>query len=192
MAEEERRRYGDAATAPGSARGDAAFTRLVEDFQGPLFAQILRSVKDRGRAADLLQETFLRAYRALPRFSFEAGLRTWLGRIAHNLSIDESRRRRPAISLDAPRGERCGRLLDALRAPDGDPVAATLREEARQQVLRALESLPPLYAEIVQLRVYERLRYKDIAKITGAQPGALKQRMLKATKLLRTVLERGG
>ncbi len=187
----ERELYGDALDAPGSPAGDAAFARLVADFQGRLYAQILRSVGDHHRARDVLQEVFLRAYRALPRFDFGAGLRTWLGRIATNLCIDQARRTRPEISLEAPRGTRCQSLRELLRDTSPGPDTQLLQKEARGAVRRAVAGLPPLYAEIVQLRIYEGLSYADIAEITGARQGALKQRMLKANQLLRSKLERG-
>lgn len=191
MSSQERERYAAAVDEPGSPEGDEAFTRLVAEFQGRLYAQIIRSVGDSHRAHDLLQEVFLRAYRALPRFDFGASLRTWLGRIARNLCVDQARRTRPEVSLEAQRGTRCASLRELLRASEPGPDTQLLQKEARAAVRRAVAGLPPLYAEIVQLRIYERLSYADIAAITGARPGALKQRMLKASRLLRDTLERG-
>jgi len=166
---------------PESAAAHQAFAEIVEELQGPIYAQIRRSQRDLGRAQDLLQETFLRVFRSLPTYDGRAPLRAWVGRIARNLCIDESRRTRPGQDLRTESGtgiveRRAGEVPTAERLLS--------KVEEREQVRAALGELPPLYREIVHLRVYEGLPYAEIALLLDCSVGAAKQRMHKAIRLL--------
>jgi RNA polymerase sigma-70 factor (ECF subfamily) len=83
-----------------SAGDHRAFVELVRSFESDLRALAFRLLLDRDRIDDALQEAFLRAFRALPRFRGDASVKTWLHRITTNVCIDELRRRRPVESLD--------------------------------------------------------------------------------------------
>jgi len=176
----------------GTREGDAAFAEIVDLVGDRVFAQILSSVGRPERARELLQETFLRAYQALPRFSQQARLRTWIGAIAGNLCIDESRRqaagRGQVRSLDDP-GEGSGLGTVAILA-SADPTAdaQAIAEEERMRVREAVSDLPAIYRDVVHLRAYEGLSYAEIAEILSCTVGAAKQRMHHATRLLRQVL----
>jgi RNA polymerase sigma-70 factor (ECF subfamily) len=176
----------------GSPEGDAAFAAIVERLQGRVFTQILGRVSDRERARELLQETFLRAYEALPRFRPEAKLRTWVGRIAQNLCVDEARRqaagRGSVRSLDDPGAGSGLGLVATLSGVEGDAAAKAVEAEERAQVRQAVARLKPIYREIVHLRVYEDLTYAEIAELLGCSASAAKQRMFQATQLLRKEL----
>ncbi|MDQ2941096.1 MAG: sigma-70 family RNA polymerase sigma factor, partial [Chloroflexota bacterium] len=76
------------------AQRDAAFERLFDEFSAPIFNYVLRMVADRDRAADITQDTFIKAHRKLDSLADESSRRSWLYRIATNTAIDEMRRRR--------------------------------------------------------------------------------------------------
>lgn len=176
----------------GTPEGDAAFAEIVDLVGGRVFAQILSSVRRPERARELLQETFLRAYQALPRFSQQASLRTWIGRIAANLCVDESRRmaagRGDVRSLDDPgAGSGIGQVA-VLSSPEPSADVQAMQAEERARVREAVADLPDIYRDVVHLRVYESMPYAEIAAILGCGVGAAKQRMHHATRLLRQVL----
>ena len=101
---------GGSGTGSGNPRPpratDAAFEALVKHYQTRIYNHIARMVQDPAEAEDLAQETFVRAYQALAHFRGEASFQTWLYRIASNLAIDASRRRKrrewQTLSLDDP------------------------------------------------------------------------------------------
>ena len=82
----------------------AAFDRLFEEFSAPIYNYVLRMVGDPDRAADVTQDTFIKAYRKLDSLTDEHSTKSWLYRIATNTAIDEMRRRRwvSPIGIDDP------------------------------------------------------------------------------------------
>jgi len=178
------------------ADAEAAFAQIVDRLGGRILAQILNHVGNEARARELLQETFIRAYQALPRYRPEARLRTWVGRIAQNLCVDEARRqaagRGQVLSLDDPgTGSGLG-LVATLSGGEGDAQAQAIEAEERARVQAAVAELRLIHREIVTLRVYEGLSYAEIAEIVGCGEAAARQRMHQATRLLRDVLSESG
>jgi RNA polymerase sigma-70 factor (ECF subfamily) len=174
----------DELTLARAQRGEPAACRaLVERYQRPVFALISRMLAGRDPAAieDLAQETFLRAFRALPRFDAAgpARLSSWILSIAARLSIDELRRKpAPVVDLDAAAG-----LAAAERADE------TLARRALQQaILRALAELAPEYRAAFLLREAHGLEYAEIARSLGIDLGTVKSRLARARVALREAL----
>lgn len=177
------------------AGGDAdAFEVLVQRHQRAVLNFVYRSVRDRARAEELLQEIFLRVVRARARYSQTAKFTTWLYTIARNLCVDESRRavHRRTVSLDAPRGNTMGgdtrNLLDTTAAhqPSLDEVA---RGPYRQQrIAAAIENLPVEQSEVFLLRQLQGMSFKDIAGIVGVTENTVKSRMRYALEKIRVEL----
>src|SRR5262245_44531797 len=162
-------------------RGEAAACRaLVVKYQRAVFALLSRMLAPSGRIAmveDLAQETFLRAFRALPAFDRggRARLSTWLLTIATRLCIDELRQMNPPLeSLD--------------RAAD---VAAPTRTDARAEaraLARAVAQLSPEYRAAFLLRELHELEYDEIARALGIDLGTVKSRLARARAALREAL----
>ncbi len=166
--------------------GDTGLYRLLVERHSPaVFNAALRLVGARETAADITQETFLRAYQALPRFDLERPLAPWLCRIAVNLSLNWLKRRRPTVSLDSPS------LAPAVLAdqPSTDPQTALLRQERRQILHRAIQSLPPEQRAIIELRHFQGLSYEEIAASLNLTLGNVKTRLYRARRHLRQILE---
>lgn len=173
-----------------SPAGDRAFTELIDRHQQSMMGQIMAAVANHDLAIDILQECFLRAYRALPKCHDDTRIRAWLGRIAHNLCIDEIRKRKGARgtikSLDQADCDGQS-LMSKVESPDKGPSQFALAAETKSQLQNSLSALNPLSREIIQLRVYDELPYKEIAQILNCSEGAAKQRMHQALSDLRKV-----
>src|SRR6266571_3323060 len=109
---------------------------------------------------DLVQETFIRAFRALRRFRGQCQFRTWLMTIGGNVLKDASRRARVVP------------LGDDLRATDGDPHERAVAGEAERRLVAGLEQLPRMQREVFLLRAQQGLEYGEIAAALGTTPGA--------------------
>jgi RNA polymerase sigma-70 factor, ECF subfamily len=158
-------------------QGDsAAFTLLVERHQDELYTMALRLLGVPADAADVVQETFLRAYMNLPRLR-ALSVRGWLYRVAVNASRDVQRRavRRPAGPLED--GE--GKVLD-LPSPDVGPEAAAESRERLAAIQAALQALPEDYRVAVVLRDVNDLSYEEIAVALRVPLGTVKSRLSRA------------
>jgi RNA polymerase sigma-70 factor (ECF subfamily) len=138
---------------------------------------------------DLSQEVFIRVYKSLARFEYDASLYSWIYRIAVNLCIDEIRRKkiRKAISLEFI----TDRKLEREKRSKEQPTAADplLAKEKRQVILEALQKLSPSHRTVILLREYEDLSYAEIAKTLHISAQAVKSRIFRAREELRTLLK---
>lgn len=176
------------------AAGDVdAFALLVERYERPLFNFILRSVRDRERAEDLLQDVFVRVVQNASSFKGDAKLSTWLYTIARNLCIDASRKMvfRRHRSLDAPGEGRDGdgaamveRVAGSTPTADRQAIGGAVGEA----IQRAVEELPEEQREVFLLREVEHLPFKEIAEIVGVPENTVKSRMRYALERLQEAL----
>ena len=185
----------DEALAMRAAAGDASsFATLVERYQHRVYRLTCRLTNETD-AADVLQETFLQAFRSVATFRGEARFGTWLYRIATNASLmhRRSRARRPTEPLDPflPRFDRDGRH-------DATPEELTIASRADELLDRAalaskardgLARLPDLYRDAFVLRDLEEMSTADVAGILGIEPAAVRQRVHRARLLLRGFLQ---
>jgi RNA polymerase sigma-70 factor (ECF subfamily) len=171
------------------ARELGAFEDLLAHFERPVYSLCFRLLGDAEEARDAAQETFLKVYRGLSGFRGEAGLKTWIYRIAINQAMNQQRwwRRRhrdDTVSLDLTRGdsETLGNLLPASSASPEQLAIATEREAS---ILRALAEIKPEYRITLVLREIEELSYEEIAKTLGISIGTVKSRIARGREELR-------
>ncbi len=168
-----------------------AFDDLVERYQDRVHGLIARLVQDRERAADLAQEAFVKAWRALHRFRGDSAFFTWLYRIALNVARTEQRK--------AGGGARALRLVAAGEAGPGavacdlpdrgaGPEDRTLRAEDRARIESAVGRLPSDFREVVVLRDIEDRSYEEIAGILEIPVGTVRSRLHRARLMLRSEL----
>jgi len=170
-----------------------AFGRLVRRHADRVYrlARYLTSSPD--DAADVAQETFLRAYRAIGRFEGRSGFATWVLRITTNCALSLRARRRtkkrgmPVVSLSAvAEDDEPIRVAD----PRGDPEAALQREELGEAVRAAVESLDEEFRTAIVLREIDGRSYEEIAEILGVPLGTVKSKIHRARCALREKLKR--
>jgi len=157
----------------------SAFDGLVRRWQGPLVNLAYRFCRDRGRAEEMAQEAFLRAYRSLDRWRREAAFSTWLFALATNLYCSELRRI-PAKMV----------TLDDITEPS-DPRAidgGLEREDQDRAVRRAVLALPARYREALLLFYFHELDIAAAARSLGLPEGTVKARLSRGREMLRSKL----
>lgn len=160
-------------------KGDVdAYNVLVSRWEKRIFSYLVRSVGDREDALDLAQDTFLKAYRGLPKLDDVERFPQWLFRIAHNEAISLHRRSRPVGGEDE---------LEA--AASFSPELRT-RAAAETTVIveQALAALPAEQREAVALKVYQGFKFHEIAEITGAPLSTVKSRVYNGFEALKSAL----
>jgi RNA polymerase sigma-70 factor (ECF subfamily) len=176
-----------------AGRGDAAaFAALYDRWSGPVLRFLWHLGYDRDGAEDLLQETFLRVWRAAPRYEVRARFSTYLFQVARNLWINERekvRRRPPRVSLDAP--------VEGAEGGDGDPLAARLpgdgptpaedaaSRESGRLLRAAVDALPEKLRDVFVLGGFEERPYAEVAEVLGIPEGTVKSRMWSAVREVR-------
>ena len=143
------------------------FNELVRQYSEPLYWHVRAMVGSHEDADDLLQEIFIKAWNALPRFRGDSDAFTWLWRIATNETISFLRKARVRAALSFSRIDvEAERVADPNPFFDGDKALRALR--------KALAALPDKQRMVFAMRYYEELSYEQISEITGTSVGALK------------------
>lgn len=170
-------------------RGDlSAYDRLMQRYEKRVYALCFRMAGNQDDAADLAQEAFLKAFRALPSFNGQAQFSTWLYRIVTNTCLDERRRqaRRPQLfSLDKPLNTEDGQLALTLLAEASDPLATALSQETEIEIRTLLSMLPAEQRIVLVLRDMEGYSYDEIARMLNLNGGTVKSRLNRARRKLR-------
>lgn len=157
------------------ADGDLeAFGRLYDRYGPAIFRFLLRLLRDRHAAEDLVQQVFLRVHESRSAYDPRRSFRTWIFTIARRLAINWAERGAAAIESDPPDIE------DEAPSPEH---RAIVRDEARA-VERALASLSREDAEVLLLAKYEGLSYEQIGEVVGCASDAAKMRVHRALKRL--------
>lgn len=164
-----------------------AFEQLVEKYQGRIYRHIRKMVKDGQIAEDLLQETFLNAYRGLKGFSGTAAFSTWLFRIATNSSLMYLRKHQPE-SVEFDEGIKTDTDLPFMNPASeflSTPVEMLLAREGREKIEEAINELPVLYRTVLVLRDVEGFSLKEVSQITDSTVAAVKSRLHRARNAVR-------
>ncbi len=163
------------------AGNTAAFNRLVQRYQRPIYYLSLRMLRVPEDADDVTQKAFVKAYRALSGFRFESSFKTWLSAIAINLCRTE------LMKSKRPMEELPENLADH---GSEDREAGEERAYQRAHLEAALDRLPPRQKEVVTLRIYQELPFKEIAKALNSTETAVKVNFHHAMKSLRDWIQK--
>jgi len=168
-----------------------AFARLVDETSGQIYRTALQMLGSEQDAEDVLQNTYIKALRALPGFEGRSSLTTWLYRIAVNEALMLLRQRQPAaLSLDEtdpfdPEAESAGmELSDFCCLPEGE----LLTSESRRFMNQAIQSLPPTLRAVFVMRDLEGLSIQETAEALNISESNVKIRLLRARLHLRQKL----
>ena len=181
----------DRATIQQVLKGDyEAFETLVEKYQGRMYRHLRKMVKDDQCAEDLLQETFLNAYRGLEGFSGNSSFSTWLFRIATNNALMFLRKHRPESVQydDEVRDYENPSLMTASPEFVSTPLDILLSEEGLRQIEEAIDSLPVLYRSVLVLIDVEGLTLEEVSIIMETSIPAVKSRLHRARNAVREIL----
>lgn len=142
------------------------FPMIVDQYSQSLYWKIRSIVLTHEDADDVLQNTFLKAWKSLPTFQGKAKLSTWLYRIAINESLDFLRHQKAAALSSADADLSVANRLLADDYFDGDKSQAVLQE--------AIATLPDVQRTVFTLRYYDEMKYSEISEILGTSEGSLK------------------
>ena len=175
-------------------QGDVnAFEKLVTEYEKAVYAIAQRMTGNPEDAADMTQETFIKAYNSLGSFRGDSKFSVWLYRIANNVCLDflRSRSRKPTVFLSVEDDEGEETQLDVADESQ-TPELLLERGLTRDAVRRGLDTLPPDYRQILLLREIQGLSYEEISSALGIDLGTVKSRIFRARKKLCTFLIEDG
>lgn len=179
----------DAQLVTQAQQGDSrSFDLLVLKYQHRVIALIRRFVKNEAEAEDLAQETFIKAYRALPNFRGESAFYTWLYRIAVNTAKNglEVNKRRPTSDVDIDEiGEYA---FDEHLQQQDTPENMLASEDMQRVVSQALEKLPDDLRRALMFREFDGLSYEEIAQEMGCPIGTVRSRIFRAREAIDAVV----
>lgn len=181
----------DSAAAEEARRGNQhAFRVLVERHSRAVFRLAFRMTGNEQDAEDMVQETFLRAYKQLHQFDARSGFGTWLYRICTNCSIDLIRARKRRNEEQPFAGEKFPvHWLDRVASPGPSPERLTQSNQITNRLEDALKRLSEIERIAFVLRHYEGHDIEQIAAALGVQPNAAKHSVFRAVQKLRRALE---
>ena len=180
----------DSVAVEQARAGDSgAFRVLVERHSRNLFRLAYRMTGHQQDAEDVVQETFLRAYRQLSKFDERASFGTWLYRIAANCSLDLIRVRKRRGAQAEAATEDAPDPMQSLPDPSPSPDRLAMSGEVERKVAAVLEGLSEMERTAFVLRHYEGMCIDDIGRTLGVQPNAAKHSIFRAVQKLRRALE---
>jgi len=173
-------------------RGDRdAFQSLVEQHSRAVFRLAWRMTGNESDAQDIVQETFLRAWKQMGRFDGRASLGTWLHRICANCSLDHIRARKRKQETMVPSDDADNTNDRMANVPHHGPSPERLAQssEITAMLLPALEELSDMERTAFVMRHYEGLPIEEISRALGVESGAAKHSVFRAVQKLRRALE---
>jgi RNA polymerase sigma-70 factor, ECF subfamily len=169
-----------------SPASDAEFDRLFNQYSAPVYNYILRMVGDADRAADIAQDTFIKAYRKLHTLTDASSARAWIYRIATNTAIDSMRRNRNTVRMDLE--DRPVEQADGSPGPETQVLSGLLDE----RIGRALLHLKPNHRQCLILSDVEDMSATQIGEVMEMSGGAVRVLLCRARAEMRRLLAAEG
>ena len=169
-----------------------SFQLLIERYQERLFGLVRHYTKSAVEIEDIVQDTFIKAYRKLESFQHQSSFSTWIYRIAVNTALDFLKRsgRNPVQAVEDPElaggGAGGGGGAGHLAAPD----ANLEREEIAEITRRVLDELPEIFRTVLVLREFEDLSYQEMADVLSISIGTVESRLFRARARFKDALLR--
>ena len=165
----------------------AEFDRLFTEYSAPIYNYVLRMTGDADRAADIAQDTFIKAYRKLDTLADAASARAWLYRIATNTAFDEMRRRRNTVRMS---DQETGPLEQTDDGPG--PETQVLSGLLDERIGRALLRLRPNHRQCLVLSDVEDMSAQQIGEVMEMTSGAVRVLLCRARSEMRRLLAAEG
>jgi RNA polymerase sigma factor, sigma-70 family len=181
-----------------SQHGDVdAFNQLIKQYQQIMYGTVFRLLADYDAAADVTQDAFIAAYKAIKSYRGDASFRSWLLRIGSNMACDHWRRvqRHPTASLDSIVSDeepQSVHTLEALAATDpaSNPEEYALSRELQTMIEQGLQQLPLEQRTVLVLYDIQGLSYEEVAQATQTTLGTVRSRISRGRTRLRTILQK--
>jgi RNA polymerase sigma-70 factor (ECF subfamily) len=178
------------------AGSEEAFAWLIARYHQPIFSLLARTVQNRGDAADLTQEVFVKVFRGIRSFHGESSLRTWIYRIALREASNQRRwwarhrQQEVPIEQEMTEGDACNpvQLKEMLVDPSESPYDAAVHQENRSRVEAALAKVPEPFRTTLILRDIEGFVYEEVAEMQGVNLGTVKSRLVRGRAWLKGLL----
>ena len=164
-----------------------SFNFLLDSYWNEVYAFQLKRTQNESDAEDITIETFSKAFNKIDTFDPSYSFKTWLIAISKNIHVDLLRKRKSSIQSKTTR-EDVTRVYGI--ADDAPTIEDTLiTEQNLAQLLRDIKKLQPHYQEVIQLRYFQEMSYKEISEALGEPMNNIKVKLLRAKKLLAEVIE---
>lgn len=169
-------------------KDERAYKELMLRYYDSLYFTLVKIVKSKEDAEDLVSYTFEKAFMRLAQYSGEFAFSTWLFKIASNASIDFLRKKKNEgisfqIEYDNDSDEYTGPVIN-LKNEQPDPEENIIRKEKSEQLRDLVSKLKPRYQSLVQMRYFEELSHEEIAQKTGLPIGTIKAQLFRAREIL--------
>lgn len=176
----------DRALVEAALQGERrAFQKLMDKYREPIFHHIYRMVRDKQEVADLVQESFIKAFDSLDTYSSTFAFSTWLYKIATNHTIDYLRRKRlPTLSIDQPLETKDGEIEFEVPDTTYRPDRHIVDDQRRRLIQEAIDFLPPKYHRVIVMRHQQEKSYEEIAKELDLPLGTVKAHIFRAREML--------
>ena len=168
-----------------------AYSEIMKSYKNSIYFTILKMIKNRDDAEDLTIEAFSKAFKNLHKFKKEFTFSTWLFRIATNNTIDFIRKKKLATtSIHTSLKDEAGQNIELdIKDSNLNPNEITVKNEKKIIVRKLVNKLPEKYQNLVKLRYFEELSYKEIAHKTNSPLGTIKAQLFRARDLLFEIMK---
>jgi RNA polymerase sigma-70 factor (ECF subfamily) len=174
------------------ARDEAALRTIMQANNRRLYRLARGILRNDSEAEDVVQETYVRAFTHIDGFRGEAGLSTWLSRIAINEALGRARARKPSVELGAvPEAALEAQIIQFPHSSAaGDPEKSMAQREIRLVVERAIDELPDVFRMVFIARVMEGMTIEETSELLVVKPETVKTRLHRARTMLRENVEK--
>ncbi|NML67809.1 sigma-70 family RNA polymerase sigma factor [Hymenobacter sp. RP-2-7] len=169
----------------------AAFGHIVQRTEGLVAQLVFKMIRHPADRPDIAQEVYLKVFKNLASFKFQAKLSTWVGQVAYNTCLHYLEKKQ-LVLLDPAEAALDDAVETGRRAPPPlvadpayDPESTLFSHDLASVLGAAIEDLPPLYRTLISLYHQQELSYEEIAQITSLPDGTVKNYLFRARKLLR-------
>lgn len=165
---------------------EKAYEFLLNRYQRGVYNIIYQMIKNREETEDLVQETFIKAFKALESYNDRYAFSTWLYKIAYNNCIDSIRKKKiRTYPIDKPIVTKEGTINQEIRDESTSPEKDLLYSEKKTLIQKSIDQLPIKYQQIIHLRHREDKSYEEISQILNIPLGTVKARMFRAREILK-------
>lgn len=165
-----------------------SFNFLLDTFWGSVYHYQLSKINNDNDAEDITIQTFSKAFDKIETFNEEYQFKTWLISISKNVHIDFLRKKKTTILLDTSKEheDEAFRVIDSAPSPEDKIIT----EQNLAKLLRDIKKLKPKYQEVINLRYFQELSYKEISEQINEPMNNVKVKLLRAKKLLAEIIKK--